>query len=110
MKNQVDLLQIDNQEIFGDQINQELSEKIAELSCHICGYVAPTQHYAEIHLRKHTGEKPHFCPICPFRSSQRSNITSHLENHDGCPRKRKCPYCSYSTNGALLHHIKLHEQ
>lgn len=30
------------------------------------------------HRRMHTGEKPHLCPHCPYRSARRDNLRSHV--------------------------------
>jgi len=51
------------------------------LICHICGYKAYAPSILQVHIRKHTGEKPFKCPHCSYVSSQSSNLNRHIKIH-----------------------------
>jgi KRAB domain-containing zinc finger protein len=67
--------------------------------CDSCEYSCHTRSDMEIHVHKHTGDKPYACPRegCPYRSRKTSGITEHLRTHKRivsalcectlCPRK-----------------------
>ncbi|XP_076059150.1 uncharacterized protein LOC143035883 isoform X33 [Oratosquilla oratoria] len=48
--------------------------------CHLCGCQV-TFGTLNRHLRTHTGERPHACPYCHYRSTQKSNLTRHILRH-----------------------------
>ena len=51
-------------------------------ACPLCAhYQAKKQSSVVKHIMIHTGEKPHACPYCDARFSQRSNCTTHIRRH-----------------------------
>ncbi|KAJ4443639.1 hypothetical protein ANN_05313 [Periplaneta americana] len=51
------------------------------------------------HRRMHTGEKPHLCPHCAYRSARRDNLRSHVRR----VHKKENLYCdTFSPRGLLL--------
>lgn len=47
----------------------------------------------------HTGEKPHLCPHCAYRSARRDNLRSHVRR----VHKKENLYCdTFSPRGMLL--------
>ena len=47
----------------------------------------------------HTGEKPHLCPHCAYRSARRDNLRSHVRR----VHKKENLYCdTFSPRGLLL--------
>ncbi|MPC87736.1 Zinc finger protein 516 [Portunus trituberculatus] len=49
--------------------------------CHICKREFPFPSKLTEHMRTHTGEKPFACPFCPFRTSLKWNLKSHMSRH-----------------------------
>lgn len=51
------------------------------------------------HRRMHTGEKPHLCPHCAYRSARRDNLRSHVRR----VHKKENLYCdTFSPRGMLI--------
>ncbi|KAF5402845.1 Zinc finger protein 26 [Paragonimus heterotremus] len=79
--------------------------------CNECG----TTYRQKVHLRKHIltqhiQRKPHECPLCSYRTVEKSHLTVHLRTHTG-ERPFKCRACSYSsTQNCTLksHYIRKH--
>ncbi|XP_066941684.1 protein tramtrack, alpha isoform-like isoform X3 [Macrobrachium rosenbergii] len=49
-----------------------------KFQCTSCEYTCDRKSFLAKHIRIHTGEKPYACPVCPYRSSQRSNLKTHI--------------------------------
>ncbi|CAG0887342.1 unnamed protein product [Cyprideis torosa] len=78
--------------------------------------VTPTSTFISGEIFKHPDWTPkvHRCPLCPYKSSNKSHIKVHLLAHG--PRQNgevmpyKCPFCSYSTRHktTIEDHVQLH--
>lgn len=74
----------------------ELKDK--RYNCKICGQGYKDAHYLSIHMRKHTGEKPHVCEYCDKSFSDPRLLTSHLKTH----KKEKAHQCTVCNKRLLL--------
>nr|XP_027231815.1 zinc finger protein 513-like [Penaeus vannamei] len=44
--------------------------------------------------RPRTSERPHMCPLCPYRATTRDSLARHIRTHTG-ERPFKCSFCPY---------------
>ncbi|KAJ3075112.1 hypothetical protein HDU98_009181 [Podochytrium sp. JEL0797] len=76
-----------------------------------CGKTFNLQKSYIVHLRTHTGEKPHICtyPSCHKAFAQPSGLRSHIFTHTG-ERPYKCTLCTktYTTSSRLKIHFRAH--
>lgn len=70
-----------SKQIYSHLSIHESKNNPERLMCHICGYKAYTPSILQIHIRKHTGEKPFRCPHCSYGSAQSSNLSRHIKAH-----------------------------
>ncbi|KAK4309643.1 hypothetical protein Pmani_018754 [Petrolisthes manimaculis] len=51
------------------------------LTCQVCGKIFSGKNQRQLlrrHSLIHTGEKPHACPNCPYRTNQKCNLNMHI--------------------------------
>ncbi|XP_030833425.1 zinc finger protein 845-like [Strongylocentrotus purpuratus] len=73
-------LNLTNANSLGD-VYEDLEAYQAQ--CHICGQYYKTRQNLSIHMRIHTGERPHSCSICSKKFIQPHHLKAHLKSkHD----------------------------
>ncbi|XP_067950675.1 uncharacterized protein [Watersipora subatra] len=49
-------------------------------TCQACGYCALTRQRLIVHMRTHSGERPHRCPFCSYAATQQAPLKRHMQN------------------------------
>jgi hypothetical protein len=75
-------------------------DRLAKLTCSLCGKTFVKKTNLKHHLMLHRGEKPWKCHVCEWRFVQKCNLKKHLESH--VTGAFLCPSCD--TREAILVH------
>ncbi|KAA0202714.1 hypothetical protein HAZT_HAZT000650 [Hyalella azteca] len=59
----------------------KFAKKSFTLICNVCGKLFKQKIDLERHARRHTGEKPFPCPVCPYRATLKCALQRHLMTH-----------------------------
>ena len=72
------------------------NEDLHPHKCKHCSYTCQYPAQLVIHERKHTGERPFQCPVCPYAAVSRGNLKLHMRRHEKDDEKRypfQCEVC-----------------
>lgn len=77
--------------------------------CQLCGKAFYTNQQLAIHVRHHTGERPYACGICLKTFTGPTALYVHRKLHEKVKR-HLCPYCGkrFFWRSAFIGHIRLH--
>ena len=57
-------------------------ESIKSYNCPECDYTTNRSYkYLELHMMKHSDERPFVCDLCEYSAKTRGNLLSHLRSH-----------------------------
>ena len=76
--------------------------------CDICGK-GISAFQLGIHMRRHTGEKPHKCNYCDYRAVEKGIVNKHIKEVHAM-EKHFCDLCgkNYKSKNSLRDHLKTH--
>ncbi|KAJ3022915.1 UNVERIFIED_CONTAM: hypothetical protein HDU68_008864 [Siphonaria sp. JEL0065] len=62
-----------------------------------------------MHLRGHSGYKPHKCDFCDYSTAIGANLITHKRSHSGS-KPYKCPECNrgFTTSTDVKRHLRIH--
>ncbi|XP_014670586.1 PREDICTED: zinc finger protein 554-like isoform X3 [Priapulus caudatus] len=93
-----------------EMLNQSKVSRLVKtgvFKCSICQKVFKRKECLVLHLRVHTGEKPHKCSLCLSAFPQHSGLMAHMRTHTG-ERPYVCSVCGTTFNQSS--NLRRHER
>ena len=85
---------------------QTVHHKVKKFLCSFCGYAASSRSALQLHVRKHTGDKPFQCGECAYSTADHNSLRRHKMRHSGV-RPYRCPYCPYTSIQSTTYKVHL---
>ena len=92
-----------------DRSLQQAVGMAIERPCTLCPKTFPAPSKLRVHMRVHTGEKPHICKVCGKSFKEAGHLKTHRRIHSG-GKTHGCEICgkSFSEAGSLKKHLRIH--
>lgn len=71
---------------YHPKVYAEHVEEMHIKKCPHFDYTSTRRAHVKWHMYRHTGEKPHTCPYCDYRSITSTNMKSHINDQDATPQ------------------------
>lgn len=77
--------------------------------CPVCAKTVKSQNYLRLHMKSHTGDRPHKCMHCHKSFITKDTLTKHLSVHNET-RNFKCGQCGklFKRISHVREHLKIH--
>ncbi|CAF3567059.1 unnamed protein product [Rotaria sp. Silwood1] len=87
-----------------------MAKQLGNLKKYQCGLCEKIVTNIQIHVRRHTNDKPYPCTYCEKRFTNSGDLQIHVRIHTG-EKPYACPLClkSYRTIGNFNSHVKTHD-
>ncbi|UJR08877.1 hypothetical protein I4U23_013132 [Adineta vaga] len=87
-----------------------MAKQLGNLKKYQCGLCEKVVTNIQIHVRRHTNDKPYPCTYCEKRFTNSGDLQIHVRIHTG-EKPYACPLClkSYRTIGNFNSHVKTHD-
>ncbi|CAF1257362.1 unnamed protein product, partial [Didymodactylos carnosus] len=87
-----------------------MAKQLGNLKKYQCGLCEKVVTNIQIHVRRHTNDKPYPCTYCEKRFTNSGDLQIHTRIHTG-EKPYNCPLClkSYRTIGNFNSHVKTHD-
>ncbi|XP_041373780.1 uncharacterized protein LOC121386833 [Gigantopelta aegis] len=83
--------------------------EVVVCECELCGKRVKSRSYLLIHMRTHTGERPHKCSVCGQGFAVSQNMYKHMRIHTG-EKRYSCVHCGrvFRDSQSRNRHVRLH--
>lgn len=75
--------------------------------CQFCDYTNAKRYLMLRHMKSHSEDRPHKCPVCERRFKTPNSLQNHINTHTGV-RPHQCKMCeaTFTTSGEMIRHVR----